>query len=208
MESLIDYLLYGLISTGLDAFGKNQIYMTYDGTKWIASMYDMDSTWGLYYTGGTILPNDYSRKQYEDYKGNDRYGNLLYIRLEKFFINEIKSRYTELKQTIFTYPYLVNKFEEFIQICPNDIIIEDYATTTVNGTYTDIPSTTTNNIQQIRANIKDRLEYIDDYINGLVEPVACTSLSLNKSTIELVNVGATETLIPTKLPSNCTYEIS
>ena len=208
VNSLIDYLLYGLISTGLDAFGKNQIYMTYDGTKWIASMYDMDSTWGLYYTGGSILPNDYSRKQYEDYKGNDRYGNLLYIRLEKLFINEIKSRYTELEQTIFTYPYLVNKFEEFVQICPNDIIIEDYATTTVNGAYIDIPSTTTNNIQQIRANIKDRLNYIDDYINGLVEPVACTSLSLNKSTIELVNVGATETLIPTKLPSNCTYEIS
>ena len=28
VDSLIDYLLYGIISTGFDAFGKNQIYFT------------------------------------------------------------------------------------------------------------------------------------------------------------------------------------
>ena len=31
--SLIDYYLFGLASCGLDAFGKNQLYMTYDGQK-------------------------------------------------------------------------------------------------------------------------------------------------------------------------------
>lgn len=44
IQSLIDYHVFGLAICGLDSYGKNQIYMTYDGNKWIASMYDLDST--------------------------------------------------------------------------------------------------------------------------------------------------------------------
>ena len=182
--SLIDYMLYGILSTGLDAFGKNQIYMTYDAQTWLGGMYDMDSTWGLHWNGSQILSNTYSREQFEDYKNTSNKGNLLYVRLQQLFINEIKIRYTELRQTIFTYPYLVNKFEEFIQICPQDIVKEDYANTTANGAYTGIPSKTTNNIQQLRANIDARLAYVDSYINSLVEATPCTAISLNKSTLE------------------------
>ena len=110
VNSLIDYLLYGIVSTGFDAFGKNQIYMTYDGNKWIASMYDMDSTWGLWWNGQSFVSNSYSREQFEDFNGSGRKGNLLYIRLQKLFLSQLKARYTELRQNIFTYPYLVNKF--------------------------------------------------------------------------------------------------
>ena len=193
VESAIDYLLYGIISTGLDAFGKNQIYFTYDGTKWIASMYDMDSTWGLWWNGSKFVATDYAREQFQDMtKASDcsGEGNKLYVRLQKLFINEIKARYAELRKTIFTYPYLINKFEEFIQICPSDIVTEDYASTTANGAYTGIPSKTTNNIQQLRANIKARLDYMDTYINSLVEAKPCTAITLNKSTLTLTGNGS------------------
>lgn len=206
VNSLIDYLLYGIISTGLDAFGKNQIYMTYDGIKWIASMYDMDSTWGLWPNGLKMVPNTYAREQFEDFNGNGREGNLLYIRLQKLFINEIKTRYAELRQNIFTYPYLINKFEEFIQICPQDIVKEDYASTTANGAYTGIPSTTTNNIQQIRTNIKERLDYVDSYINSLVEPIPCTAITLNNKTLSFTTAGA-QTLTATVTPTDTTDTI-
>ncbi len=188
VNSLIDYLLYAIMSTGLDAFGKNQIYMTYDGTKWFASMYDMDSTWGLWWNGQKFVSNDYAREDFQDFK--DGQGNLLYIRLMKLFIAEIKARYTELRQNIFTYPYLVNKFEEFTQICPQDIVKEDYASTTANGAYTGIPSKTTNNIQQLRNNINARLTYVDGYINSLVEAKPCTAISLNKSELTLTGTGS------------------
>lgn len=206
VKSLIDYLLYGLISTGLDAFGKNQIYFTYDGLKWLASMYDMDSTWGLHWNGSQILPNTYSREQFEDYKNTSNKGNLLYVRLQKLFINEIKARYAELKQSIFTYPYLVNKFEEFIQICPQDIVKEDYASTTANGAYTGIPSKTTNNIQQLRTNIDARLTYVDSYINSLVESKPCTGITLNKSTLSFTTTD-TQTLTATVTPTDTTDPI-
>lgn len=206
VESLIDYLLYGIMSTGLDAFGKNQIYMTYDAKTWLGSMYDMDSTWGLWFTGGTFVSSSYSREEFEDYRGNERDGNLLYIRLKKLFINEIKARYVELRQNIFTYPYLVNRFEEFIQICPQDIVKEDYAKTTANGAYTGIPSTTTNNIQQIRDNINARLEYMDNYINGLIESVSCTNITLDKMTLSFTT-SDTQTLTPTVTPVDTTDSI-
>lgn len=206
VNSLIDYLIYGIISTGLDAFGKNQIYMTYDGIKWIASMYDMDSTWGLWPNGLKMVPNTYAREQFEDFNGNGREGNLLYIRLQKLFLNEIKTRYAELRQSIFTYPYLVNRFEEFVQICPSDIVKEDYASTTANGAYTGIPSTTTNNIQQIRTNIKERLDYVDSYINSLVEPIPCTAITLNNKTLSFTTAGA-QTLTATVTPTDTTDTI-
>jgi spore coat protein CotH len=81
LQSLLDYHIYGMYMCGIDQYGKNQIYMTYDGVKWIASMYDMDSTWGLYWNGQTLLSTDYSREQYED-QIQGRLGNLLYERIE------------------------------------------------------------------------------------------------------------------------------
>ena len=208
VDSLIDYLLYGIESCGFDAFGKNQIYFTYDGQKWIASMYDMDSTWGLWWNGGQFVATDYAREEFQDFK--DGQGNLLYIRLQKLFVNEIKARYTELKQTIFNYPYLVNKFEEFIQICPQDIVKEDYASTTANGAYTNIPSKTTNNIQQLRSYIDARLIYVDSYINSLVAPapsVPCTGITLNTNNLVFEHSTTAQTLTATLTPTNTTDSV-
>lgn len=206
VESAIDYLLYGLISTGFDAFGKNQIYMTYDGVKWIASMYDMDSTWGLWWNGSKFVATDYAREQFQDMiKASDctGEGNKLYVRLQNLFINEIRARYAELRQTIFTYPYLVNKFEEFTQICPQDIVQEDYASTTANNTHTGIPSKTTNNIQQLRNNIVERLTYVDGYINALQEAIPCTNITLNNTTLSFTTTD-TQTLTATLTPTDTT----
>lgn len=211
VNSLIDYLLYGIVSTGLDAFGKNQIYFTYDGIKWIASMYDMDSTWGLWWNGSKFVGTDYAREDFQDLKdegnGVAKQGNLLYLRLQQLFIPQLKTRYAELRQTIFTYPYLVNKFEEFTQICPQDIVVEDYASTTANGGYTGIPSKTTNNIQQLRSYISARLTYVDGYINAMREVVPCTNITLNNATLSFTTSDA-QTLTATVTPANTTDTVT
>lgn len=210
VNSLIDYLLYGIVSTGLDAFGKNQIYFTYDGIKWIASMYDMDSTWGLWWNGSKFVGTDYAREDFQDLKdegnGVAKQGNLLYLRLQQLFIPQLKTRYAELRQTIFTYPYLVNKFEEFTQICPQDIVVEDYASTTANGGYTGIPSKTTNNIQQLRSYISARLTYVDGYINAMREVVPCTNITLNNATLSFTT-DAAQTLTATLTPTDTTDKV-
>lgn len=168
VDSLIDYFIFGMVQCGLDAFGKNQLYFTYDGVKWIASMYDMDSTWGLYWNGSKFVSASYSREEFEDFV-NGRQGNLLYIRLAKLFYAEIQARYEELKNGALSIPNIINRFERFTDITPLDLVKEDYASTTGSGKFTAIPSKDTNNIQQIRKFVVDRYAYCDTYFASLGE---------------------------------------
>lgn len=208
VDSLIDYHLFGLASCGLDAYGKNQIYMTYDGQKWIASMYDMDSTWGLYFTGGRILPSDYARSSYEDFVGT-REGNLLYIRLEQLFYEKLQARWAELKSGALSIENIINRFERFTDIAPAELVKEDYATTTGGGAFTEIPGQSTNNIQQIRAFALERLAWTDDYVAGLtpVVPVPCTGITLSSASLTFTGEDA-QILTATVTPDGCTDVIN
>lgn len=204
VNSLIDYYLYGLVATHLDGFGKNQLFFSYDGIHWIASIYDVDSTWGLYWNGSRILPTDYKRNQYEDYA--NKTSNLLYNRLEQLFMPQLKTRYAELRKDVLSASHIIQKFEEFNDICPKDIVQEDYASTTGGGKFTGIPSLTTNNIQQIRNNIVGRLTYVDGYINALQEAIPCTNITLNNTTL-LFTTDAVQTLTATLTPTDTTDKV-
>lgn len=207
VDSLIDYIIFGLVSCGLDAFGKNQLYLTYDGKKFIAGLYDADSTWGLYWNGESFVATDYSREQFEDYKNTNNQGNLLYVRLLKLFINEIKARYKELRQGALSSTNIINRFERFTDVISSDLYKEDYASTTGEGKFTGIPLKDTNNIQQIRNYTASRLTYMDSYINSLVEPVSCTAISLDKTTLSFTSKD-TQTLTVTLTPTNTTDTIT
>ncbi len=209
IESIIDYLLFGIVSCGLDAFGKNQLYFTYDGLKWYASMYDMDSTWGLWWDGTKFVASNYSREQFEDSIGGKQ-GNLLYIRVLNLFTEELKARYSQLRKGVLSNTNILERFERFIDICPQDIVKEDYASTTANGSFTNIPSKTTNNIQQLRKYIVDRLSYSDTYMNTTILPtepvepeISVTGLTLDKDAINL-SVFESDTS-EVNLASNVTY---
>lgn len=211
VDSLIDYYLFALASCGLDAMGKNQLYMTYDGQKWIASMYDMDSTWGLYWNGSKFVATDYARTSYEDYVSTSASGegNLLYNRLEQLFWSELQTRWTELKNGALSITNIINRFEWFMDIAPAELVKEDYASTTGGGKFTGIPSQTTNNIQQIRAFALARQAWTDEYVASLTPEVEvpCTGISLNTNTLTFTAEGS-QTLTATVTPDGCTDEIT
>ena len=164
VPSLIDYYIFGLVSCGLDAFGKNQLYMTWDGMKWYATMYDMDSTWGLWWNGTSFVSSYYARNEYEDFKNNG--GNLLYIRIEELFEEDIRARWEELKIDALSIENIINRFERFTDIAPISLVEEDYAATTASGSFTAIPQTGANNIQYIRRYVYERLEYVEGVQNN------------------------------------------
>lgn len=203
VDSLIDYLLFALASCGLDSMGKNQLYMTYDGQRWIASMYDMDSTWGLYWNGSSFVASDYARTSYEDYVNNS--GNLLYIRLEQNFHEEIQARWARLKAGPLSYENIMTRFERFIGIVPPHVVKEDYASTTGGGFFTGIPSQSTNHIQQIRAFALARQAWTDEYVSALTpsEQIPCTGISLDQTELTF-SASGTQTLIATVTPSDTT----
>ncbi|WP_455937904.1 CotH kinase family protein [Gemella morbillorum] len=200
LTSLIDYYIFAYVSCGLDSMGKNQIYMTYDGQKWFASMYDMDSTWGLYWNGQSFVSTSYRMQDDYESGANGNQKNLLYLRLEGLFIDEIKERYAVLRNGALTETNIINRFEEFM-ICSNDLIKEDYEI--FNG----IPSQDTNNIKQIRQYVVDRCIYVDEQINNLTIPVSCTGITLDKSSLTFTD-NTPQTLQVTVEPENTTDKIS
>lgn len=207
LQSLIDYHVFGMYICGLDSYGKNQIYMTYDGSKWIASMYDLDSTWGLYWNGQTLVSSSYERNQFEDYVSG-RLGNLLYERLEENFYTELQERWLELKNSALSMANIINRFERMSDIMPLDLIKEDYASTTANGAYAGIPSTSKNNIQQIRNFASARRSWTDEYFESLtpIERIPCTGITLSTNTIEFTASG-TQTIVATVTPDNTTDKV-
>lgn len=88
IQSVADYYVFGLLICNLDGFGKNHIWLSYDGDKFIASAYDMDSTFGLYWDGSQLLPASYARTSFEDMV-DGRLGNLLYLRFAELFQTEL-----------------------------------------------------------------------------------------------------------------------
>lgn len=207
VDSLIDYHLFGLQSCGLDAYGKNQIYATYDGQKWIACMYDMDSTWGLYWNGSKFVSTSYGRDEYEDMISG-RQGNLLYMRLEQLFWSELQTRWTELKNGALSIENIINRFERFTDIAPADLVKEDYASTTGGGKFTGIPSQSTNNIQQIRAFALARQAWTDEYVAGLTPaiPIPCEGISLDKTALTFT-AESEQTITATVIPDGCTDSV-
>ena len=158
VNSLIDYYIFAYFSCGLDSMGKNQIYATYNGIKWYAHMYDMDSTWGLYWNGSKFVSSSYRcQEDYESMTSN-RSGNLLYIKLVENFREEIYERYFELRNTVLRIDNVIDRFERFTDLIPKDLYEEDVI---IND---NIPSPSTNNIQQIRKFIVERANYVDGKI--------------------------------------------
>lgn len=166
LDSLLDYYIFAYVDCGLDALGKNQIYLTYDGQLWYASMYDMDSTWGLYWNGSKFVSAEY--RMQEDYEvGVHNTSNLLFDRLESLFASEIKARYAELRAGVLSASYIKEKFKEWCDVSPAELVALDYAQETGGGAFVNIPQKTTNNYTQISNFVDARLTYVDSQINAL-----------------------------------------
>jgi hypothetical protein len=199
VQSLLDYHLFGLAMCGMDGYAKNQLFMTWDGIKWYAQVYDMDATWGLSWNS-YFVATDYPRSSYEDMGGG---GNLLYIRLEEVFWNELRERWAELKAGALSMANITNRFERFTDIMPEELVKEDYAETTANGAFTAIPLQGKNNVQQIRTYALARQKWVDNYLSR----VAATSVTLNQSTLTFSDETPV-TLVATVEPSDTTDTVA
>ena len=161
IESIIDYYCFHYMICGLDALGKNQIYITYDGIKWFATSYDMDSTWGSYWDGTREVSSAYRmQKDYET--GVNGTSNLLYERLEKLFKQEIYDRYQILRNGPMSLSSVMEEFDKFLSICSQGMIEEDF------DAYPGIPGKDYNSFKQIRKFAVERYNYTDDCIEELV----------------------------------------
>lgn len=167
LSSLIDYYIYIYCILMIGGLAKSQTMLTYDAQKWMANIYDMDTTWALHWNGGsfydprTACPSGYTAQT----EGGA--SNLLYERLAALFPEEIKARYAVLRETVLSDANIINEFERFMDIMPPQLTEEDYAQTTAGGAFTEIPSCTTNTLQKLRSIIAVRMAYCDEKIPAI-----------------------------------------
>lgn len=168
-QSVIDQYILLYAGCIIDNIGKNQTFFTYDAQKWYGGMYDMDGTWGLppwnvsqvgWKSAETAFQSGYAAVT----EGDGTTTNLLYTRVEDLFGSDIISRYEALRSTVLSKDHINAEFERFMSTIPLSLYAEDYASTTGNGEFTGIPLKDTNNVQQIRQFVIDRLDYVDSMI--------------------------------------------
>lgn len=156
VERTIDSMLFSNFICAGDNFAKNILWATFDGIKWYPSLYDLDGTWGMmynglqYYSSKTFLPD-------EIVKQNNC--NLLWKRLYKCFMPEIKARYFELRESILTEDYLGSYFDNFFQSIP------DILRSTEIEKWPNSVAPSLNTITQIKTFIKERIVNYDNYFN-------------------------------------------
>ena len=178
VQSAIDYYIYAYFGGFIDSLAKNLIMMTYDGTKWFASMYDMDSSWGLFFDGSKIVS-----EQIQCPEGYQETNSLLWQRIEKCFAKELKERYAELRNNILNVDYITGVLNNFMSIIGSELYAKDLEV------YPNIPLSSLDHLQQITDFITARSTYVDSQINELVEndlsQVPVISLVLDKESLNL-----------------------
>lgn len=201
-SSLIDFYIFIYATQMVGGLAKSQTVFTYDAQKFLANIYDMDTTWALMWSGADFYPtNMVCPDGYMAIAGQEK-TNLLYERLVKAFPDEIRERYFELRSGVLSETNVINEFERFSDpIVSAGLYAEEVASTTPYGTKR--PSADTNTIQKLRQCITERLAYCDEQFAMLRSPVAATSVTLSEYSLAFTEKEA-KTLTATVEPSDTT----
>lgn len=195
VQSAIDYYILAYVICALDNLGSNVLLGTYDGKILRYGAYDLDSTFGNWYTGGSFVSADY--KCPENYQEPF---NLLFERIEANFRDELKTRYAELRESVLSFYNMVTHFERFMDVIGLDLYAEDAA-------IYNIPNAKNKDIKQLRDFIRDRLAYTDAEFAAMIDPIPCTGISLSASTMAFTSEG-TQTLTATVEPTDTTDAVT
>ena len=153
IQSAIDYYIFQDIILGTDGLAKNMILLNYDGKlNWLLSPYDMDATFDLDWNGNILNQHNANFGSVPPF--NNKYSGLFSI-LTTNYSSRIKERYVELRNSVLSKQSIISEFEKYISIFGEDLYIQDTLV------YPDIPSVTTNTLNNLREFIVKRLAYLD-----------------------------------------------
>lgn len=160
VSSLIDYMIFSLVTNNYTGFSKKWQWYTNDGGKWEVAPFDCELTFGYNEEGNTLWPAEQSSKKY-DYKMQnvDTNGPMLWIK--NYFWNDLCLRYKELRDS-----YVISS-ESIMEIVNSwkDRIGEEYSDEFKK--YKDSPFKYTENsesVQRFEEWITERIKLEDDYL--------------------------------------------
>lgn len=156
VDRVIDVLIYTYFIYAADNVSKNILWATYDGTKWIPSIYDLDGTWGMKWDGSFV---------YEPDDMPPAGDNLLFYRLMKHYMPEITARYAELRGGVLSQENITAVFTDFFAQIPDVVYAAE------KNKWRTVPGQEENTLQQILDFADARISYLDDWFGvTITEP--------------------------------------
>ena len=157
VNTAIDYMIFSALITNLDGVNKNYILTTYDGTKWWFNAYDLDSTFGLYWTGGSYVSAGHTPTSFAGMDITSGIFHLIYSYSKPALI----ARYRQLRSYLLSEEHIYSTFYNFCVKIPEPIHAEDQKKWPLK------PGTNTNTLARIMENFRLRCAFIDAEIDAM-----------------------------------------
>ena len=202
-EYLIDYYIYAYALNMVDSLANNLNLHTYDGNIWYTTFYDCDSTMGI--SVGMIINNLYTITP--EWRLPEDYGSkysLLWEKVSRCFKEDIKTRYSELRETTLKYDNIIAVVEEYINKIPNNCFTRN------KSKWPSIDME--HGLDYIKTFMVSRLAYVDQQILNSEDATKVSNVQLNITELN-ISIDEETTLIATILPNiannkNVTWESS
>lgn len=114
LDATLNYYLMADMAFLGDNLGNNMLLFTYDGEVWYPGLYDLGASWGTCPDGKTLY-------DYETEGAIMLDTNILFMRMEDCFGQELVDRYHELRNEIFTKEYILSELYAFKDQIPEDV---------------------------------------------------------------------------------------
>ncbi len=186
LYSLLDYYCFSYLTCHLDGLAKNMLMVTYDGVIWGASLYDMDSIYGVQWHGNSYVATNYQCP--EEYQEQF---SLLWERIEFCFGEELYARYQELRQGALSLSNIIKHVEEIYDIIPDRVFADEHAK------WTNLPQVSANTMTRFRNYMRDRAVYVDNEMKVIGTKIACTGITLDKNTLTFNEINKSDEVIIT-----------
>ncbi len=149
VDRCVDYMLYVYFICGVDNVGKNILWATWDGVKYLPSAYDMDGVWGMLWNGEfpDIIPGWSRETPLRD--------NLLFTRLLANFHDDVVARYVQLREDVLAYRNIERQFTSFTRKIPAFVYAAE------REKWPDEPNQDLNGLSQILDFAARRIESLD-----------------------------------------------
>ena len=157
VDSAIDYMIFSALLYNADGIGKNFILTSYDGTKWWFNAYDLDTTFGNHWNGGSY---------YDPYDRTCTFAKLaskstLFRLIYENNRNDLIERYKKLRSGLLSEGNVYKTFYNFCARIPSQLIDLD------DRKWPEKPVTSTETLSRIMEFYRLRCEYIDAEIDAL-----------------------------------------
>ena len=144
INSVFNCILWGLYSSMYDFVKKSMILLTWDsGKTFYLTLYDMDSTWGLFWDGSKLITEDVFNFSKPD-KVLVSWNNNFYKRIYKLFKPEVQKQYKYLRANVWRNDQVVNAYKQYIHSIPEQAYERE------QEKWQDIPSKKITNFAQIQ----------------------------------------------------------